>query len=97
MLLALEWQWSKLRLFKSKSIKISNFELQKSFIPQKKANNMYNKDSAIKMRIFAKKDFFQFFLSIFFTYSRTPKNFDVQSFKNFEKEVSKIAFLGKVK
>ena len=80
-----------------KKEKFGNFQQNKCYIPQKKANNMYNKDSAIKMRIFAKKDFFQFFLSIFSTYSRTPKNFDVQFFKNFEKEVSKIAFLGKVK
>ena len=48
MLLALVWQWSKLRLFKPKNIKIWNSELQKSYIPQKKAEKMYNKDSARK-------------------------------------------------
>ena len=97
MLLALEWQWSKLRLIKSKNIKISNFELQKSFIPQKKAENMYNKDSARKNENLCKKRFFFKFFKIFSKYSRTPKNFDVQFFWNFEKKVSKIYFLGKVK
>merc|ERR1711997_1353228 len=40
-------------------VKNSNFELQERYIPQKKAENMYNSDSAIKnVNIFAKKIFF---------------------------------------
>ena len=48
------WAW----FFKPKIIK-----LQKSYIPQKEAENMYNKDSARKIRFCAGKklDFFQFF------------------------------------
>ena len=49
----------KLGSFKPQNIKISNFELQKSFVPQKKAESMYDKDSARKkMKILAKEYFF---------------------------------------
>ena len=45
-----------------KGQKISNFELQTCNIPQKKAENMYNKDSARKSKISHKKiDFFAIF------------------------------------
>ena len=45
--------------FDLKKVKISNFELQKCFVPQKKAENMYNTDLARKSTIFLKKiDFF---------------------------------------
>ena len=37
----------KAQIIEAKNIKISN-ELQKSYIPQKKAQNMYNRDSARK-------------------------------------------------
>ena len=49
-----------------------------------------------KMKISANKKFFKYF-SIFSTYSRPPKNFIVQFAINFEKETSKMAFLGQVK
>ena len=38
-----------------KKDKISNFELQKCYIPQKKSENMYNKDLARKIKISCKK------------------------------------------
>ena len=42
--------------------KISNFEIDNFYIPQKKANNMYNKDSTKKSNISHKKrDFFSIF------------------------------------
>ncbi len=45
-----------------KKAEISNFELHKCYIPQKKAENMYNKDSARKSKISCKKvDFLKFF------------------------------------
>ena len=48
--------------FGLKKVKISNFELQKCFVPQKKAENMYNTDLARKSTICCKKvDFFPFF------------------------------------
>ena len=43
-------------------VEISNFELQKSYIPQKKAENVYKTDSARKNKIFGKK---KGFFSIF--------------------------------
>ena len=59
---AVKWRWSKIKFFKSKKAEISNFELQKCYIPQKKAENMYNKDSTRKSRISCKKlDFFSIF------------------------------------
>ena len=45
---AVKWRWSKMKIFKRKKVKISNFGLQKCYIPQKKAENIYNKDSARK-------------------------------------------------
>ena len=72
--------------FRPKMVEISNFELQKSYIPQKKAENVYKTDSARKNKIFCKKrDFFQFF-RFFSTCSRAPKIFDVQFSKNFKKK-----------
>ena len=38
-------------IFLAKKGQISNFELQKCYIPQNKAENMYNNDSARKSRI----------------------------------------------
>ena len=46
-----------------KKAKISNFELKNCYIPQKKAESMYNKDSTRKSNISYKKKFqFQFFI-----------------------------------
>ena len=48
-----------MKFFKPKKVEISNFELQKCFIPQKNAENMYNGDLARKSKISCKKlDFF---------------------------------------
>ena len=48
--------------FQAIMVEISNFELQKSYIPQKKAENVYKTDSARKNIIFVKKGiFFNFF------------------------------------
>ena len=70
-------------------VKISNFELQKSYVPQKKAENVYKTDSARKNKIFCKKrDFFNFFN--FSRHARgPPKIFDVQFSKNFQKKFKK--------
>ena len=70
-------------------IKISNFELQKSYIPQKKAENVYKTDSARKNKIFGKKrDFFSIF--DFSQHARgPPENFDVHFFENLKKKFQK--------
>ena len=74
-------------------VKISNFELQKSYVPQKKAENVYKTDSARKNMIFWKKGIF----FNFFYFSRhaqgPPKILDVQFFENFKKN-SKNGLLG---
>ena len=53
----------KTETFQVKNIKTSNFELQKSYIPQKKAENMYNIDSGRKNENLCKKMIF--FVNIF--------------------------------
>ena len=59
---AVKWRWSKMKIFKRKKVEISNFGLQKCYIPQKKAENIYNKDSARKSKISCKKsNFFTIF------------------------------------
>ena len=42
-------------IFRAKEIEISDFELQKSYIPQKEAENMCNGDSVRKSKISCKK------------------------------------------
>ena len=44
--------------FQPKKVEISNFELYKCYIPQKKAENVYNSDSGRKSTISSKKKFF---------------------------------------
>ena len=44
--------------FQGKKVKIKNFELYKCYIPQKKAENMYNSDSGRKSTISSKKKYF---------------------------------------
>ena len=82
-----------MKIFKQKKVKIENFELQKRYIPQNKAENIYNSVSAQKRKNFAKKKFF----FKFFWFSRhargPPEIFDVQFFKNFQKK-SKNGFTG---
>ena len=75
--------------FHAKIIKIAYFELQKSYIPQKKSENMYNKGSARKSKISCKKLYFFQFFSIFATYLRTPKIFNAQFSESSEKKNSK--------
>ena len=72
LLQAAELRRSKMKIFKQKKVKISNFELQKRYIPQKKAKNIYNSDSARKSVNFCKKKFFFSIFLIFATCSRTP-------------------------
>ena len=86
---AVKWRRSKIKFFKTKKVKISNFELQKCFIPQKTAENMNNTDLSSKSNISCKKiDFFPIFW--FFTQaSRTPENFWRSIFQNFQKKFHK--------
>ena len=89
LLQAAELRRSKMKIFKQKKVKISNFELQKRYIPQKKAKNIYNSDSARKSVNFCKKKkFFSIFL-IFATCSRTPWNFRCSIFQKFQKKSKK--------
>ena len=78
-----------MKFFKPKKVEISNFELQKCFIPQKKAENMYNADLARKSKISCKKMiFFRFF--DFSQKARGPlKIFDVQFSETFKKKFQK--------
>ena len=91
---AAEWRRSKLKIFKPKKVKIENFELQKRYIPQNKAENIYNSVSAQKRKNFCKK---KIFLK-FFWFSRhargPPEIFDVQFFKNFQKKIQKWLYWG---
>ena len=72
----------KMKIFRPKMVEISNFELQKSYIPQKKAENVYKTDSARKKGIFLQK---KGFFSIFLIFRGPPKIFGVQFSKNFKK------------
>ena len=45
----------------TKKVEISTFELQKCYIPQKYAENMYNKDSAKSKISYTKLDLFSNF------------------------------------
>ena len=78
---------------KPKKVKLENFEQQKRYVPQNKAENIYNSVSTPKRKNFWKK---KYFLK-FFWFSRhargPPEIFDVQLFKNFQKK-SKNGFTG---
>ena len=93
LLQAAELRRSKMKIFKQKKVKISNFELQKRYIPQKKAKNIYNSDSTRKSLNFGKKNFF-FNFSDFRDMHEDPLKFSTFSFlKNFKKN-SKNGFTG---
>ena len=94
MQLALVWWCSKLTFFKAKQIKTLNFELQKSYIPQKKAKNMYNKDLERKNENFCKKDFFFFFFFNFLDMLEDPEKFRCSIFQKFCKRNFKNGFSG---
>ena len=79
--------------FMLKLSKNFNFELQKSYVPQKKSENMYNKGSARKSKISCKKLYFFQFFSIFATYLRTPRIFNAQFSESSEKKIPKIILL----
>mgnify|MGYP007086844717 CR=1 FL=1 len=86
---AAEWRRSKLKIFKPKKVKIENFELQKRYIPQNKAENIYNSVSAQKRKNFCKK---KYFLKIFWFswHARGPPEiFDLQFFENFKNKSKK--------
>ena len=97
LLQAAELRLSKMKIFKQKKGKISNFELQKRYIPQKKAKNIYNSDSARKSVNFCKKKYFFSIFLIFATCSRTPWNFRRSFFWKFQKKNPKMALLGLIK
>ena len=94
---AVKWQRSKIKFFKPKKVKISNFELLKCFIPQKKAENMYNADLARKSKISCKKMIFSSIFRFFTKGSRTPENFWRSIFRNFQKKIPKMTSLGPVR
>ena len=50
------------RHFYSKKVKIEKIELQACYVPQMKAENMYNSYSGMKNRIFKEKKIFLKFL-----------------------------------
>ena len=82
---AVKWRWSKMKFFKPKKVEISNFELQKCYISQKKAENIYNKVSARKSKISCKKiDFF----SIFCLMLEDPPKFLTFNFPTLSKKIS---------
>ena len=72
-----------------KKPEIPNFELKNSYIPQKKADNIYNKDSTRKVIFLTKKsEFFRFFH--FLPKARGPlKIFDVPFSTMFRKNIKK--------
>ena len=84
-------------IFQAKKHQNFNFELQKSYIPQKKAENMYNMDSARKNENLCKKMIFFVNIFNFLEMLNDPQNLEFKFFKNFAKEISKMAFLGQVK
>ena len=83
----------KIENFQAKKVKIENFELQKRYIPQNKAENIYNSVSAQKRKNFCKK---KYFLK-FFWFSRhargPPEILNVHFFESFQKN-SKNGFTG---
>ena len=84
-LVVIEWRRLLTKNFRPKKVEILNFELQKRYIPQKKAKIMYNWDSYIKSTIFCKKILFLTFL-ICELWSSLAKNFRHPVFQNFQKK-----------
>ena len=92
---AVKWRWSKMKIFKRKNVEISNFWLQKCYTPQKKAENIYNKDSARKSKIYCKKSIFFRFFDFLPNARGPPKIFDSQFSYTFKKN-PKMAYLAPV-
>ena len=86
-----------MKIFKQKKVEISNFELQERYIPQKKAKNMYNSDSAIKSVNFCKKIIFFFNFSDFRDMLEDPLKFLTFIFLKISKNIPKMALLGLIK
>ena len=68
--------------FQGKKVKIKNFELYKCYIPQKKAENMYNSDLGRKNTISSKKSFCSDFFN-FRVIFEAGKNFKTYIISNF--------------
>ena len=75
--------------FGLKKVKISNFELQKCFVPQKKAENMYNTDLARKSNISCRKIIFFRFFYFSLKARGPPKIFDIKFSDTFKKNFQK--------
>ena len=84
----------KIENFQAKKVEIENFELQKRYIPQNKAENIYNSVSAQKRNNFCKKKYFLKFFWISRHARGPPEIFDVQFFKNFQKKIQKWLYWG---
>ena len=97
LLQAAELRRSKMKIFKQKKVKISNFELQKRYIPQKKAKNIYNSDSARKSVNFCKKNIFFFNFSDFCDMLENPLKFSTFIFLKVSKKIPKMALLGLIR
>ena len=91
---AVKCRRSKIKFFKLKKVKISNFELLKCFIPQKKAENMYNSDLARKGKISCKKNHF---FSIFQFFTKGSRKFLTFNFPKLSKKIPKMTSLGPVR
>ena len=84
----------KIVIFQAKKHQNFNFELQKSYIPQKKAENIYNMDSARKNENLCKKMIFFVNIFNFLEMLDDPQNFRIQIFQKFCKRSFKRGFFG---
>ena len=94
---AAEWWKSKLKIFKPKKVKIENFELQKRYIPQNKAENIYNSVSAKKRKNFWKTIYFFKNFSDFRDMLEDPLKFSMFDFSKISKKDPKMTLLGSIK
>ena len=81
--------WVFLSIFGPKIFEISNFELEWCYIPQKKAEIMYNLDSARKSMIYWTKSGVILIFLIFASKLRLTKCLRSEIFQNFEKKFQK--------
>ena len=84
----------KIDIFQAKKHQNFNFELQKSYIPQKKAEYMYKMDSARKNDNLCKKMIFFVNIFNFLEMLDDPKKFRIQIFQKFCKWNFKNGFFG---
>ena len=83
-----------MKFFIPKKAKISNFELNNWYIPQKKAESMYNKDSTRKSNISYKKIRIFSIFFIFHLRLEDPWKFLTSNFLKFPKTNCKNSFSG---